>query len=374
MERPRCVTGGGAQVAELVTRSLPWCFSLPAPSSSSSSSRRHSRHSGSHSLSTITTYIKGDTPFPEFNFILMLDDISVLHFDSEKSVPDPRSLDDTVEETGVVNPNNIKTILAYMHADLEQRWLYATYGLNLTDNIHVQQRLVVCELIDNDQPGQMITKNALRGSTIDELRLHEGKFTYQSAIDVTEAKKKLQMDLILWRYEHLYYPTCTEILKGYLKQRSKQVKRKVKPRVRLIQKRRSVSGWDGVTCLATGFYPRHINLTILRDGQPVPDNLTTGGDLLPNGDGTYQMRKNLELSEEELKKHSYTYTVTHLSLDNKLDVHLDFDPGEPIRPILTFVVAALFLVTVMVVIIRIIYKKRQTGKGEFRAESVLQLL
>ena len=161
----------------------------------------------------------------------------------------------------------------------------------------------------------------------------------------------------------------------------------VKPRVRLIQKRRSVSGWDGVTCLATGFYPRHINLTILRDGEPVSDQLTTGGDLLPNGDGTYQMRKNLELSEEELKKHSYTCTVTHLSLDNKLDVHLgtesqsdtenssadselfitflncvsDFDPGEPIVPILGSVLTALVLVCVMVVI-WMIYRRKQRGK------------
>ena len=152
-----------------------------------------------------------------------------------------------------------------------------------------------------------------------------------------------------------------------------------------------MSGWDGVTCLATGFYPRHINLTILRDGQPVPDHLITGGDLLPNGDGTYQMRKHLELSQEELKeKQDYTCTVTHLSLDNKLDVHLgtepqgvvepssagsellhhlpkwcvsDFDPGEPIGPILSSVLAALVLVCVMAVVTWMIYRRRRAGKG-----------
>lgn len=46
----------------------------------------------------------------------------------------------------------------------------------------------------------------------------------------------------------------------------------VKPRVRLLQNTLPHSGGAKVTCLATGFYPRHINLTLLRDGQPVSDH------------------------------------------------------------------------------------------------------
>ncbi len=75
-----------------------------------------------------------------------------------------------------------------------------------------------------------------------------------------------------------------------------------------------------MSCLATGFYPRHINLTLFRDEQPVADHEITGGDLLPNADGTYQMRKSLEISAAD--KHKYTCSVTHLSLDNTLDVTL----------------------------------------------------
>ncbi len=75
-----------------------------------------------------------------------------------------------------------------------------------------------------------------------------------------------------------------------------------------------------MSCLVTGFYPRHINLTLFRDEQPVADHEITGGDLLPNGDGTYQMRKSLEISAAD--KHKYTCSVTHLSLDNKLDIDL----------------------------------------------------
>ncbi|XP_063050025.1 MHC class I polypeptide-related sequence A-like [Engraulis encrasicolus] len=96
----------------------------------------------------------------------------------------------------------------------------------------------------------------------------------------------------------------------------------VKPRVRLLQKALPDTGGVRVTCLATGFYPRHINLTLLRDGQPVAEQQISGGELLPNGDGSYQMRKSLEVSTEELQHHQYTCTAQHLSLDNKMDIPL----------------------------------------------------
>uniref|UniRef100_A0A671SRJ3 Immunoglobulin C1-set domain-containing protein n=1 Tax=Sinocyclocheilus anshuiensis TaxID=1608454 RepID=A0A671SRJ3_9TELE len=88
----------------------------------------------------------------------------------------------------------------------------------------------------------------------------------------------------------------------------------------LIKKAFSDSGGFRVSCLATGFYPRHINLTLFRDEQPVADHEITGGDLLPNADGTYQMRKSLEIRAAD--KHRYTCSATHLSLDNKLDIDL----------------------------------------------------
>lgn len=97
----------------------------------------------------------------------------------------------------------------------------------------------------------------------------------------------------------------------------------VKPRVRVIKRYCREAGVVQMTCLATGFYPRHINLTLLQDGQPVNEERVTGGELLPNPDGTYQMRKSVELSaEEQRERHTYTCTVTHLSLDNKLDISI----------------------------------------------------
>nr|XP_029477975.1 uncharacterized protein LOC115102303 isoform X2 [Oncorhynchus nerka] len=54
--------------------------------------------------------------------------------------------------------------------------------------------------------------------------------------------------------------------------------RKVRPRVRLISKESTDTAGAKITCLAFGFYPRHINLTLLRDGQPVAEHELKGGN------------------------------------------------------------------------------------------------
>lgn len=95
----------------------------------------------------------------------------------------------------------------------------------------------------------------------------------------------------------------------------------VRPRVRLISKESTDTEGAKITCLAFGFYPRHINLTLLRDGQPVAEHELKGGQLLPNGDWTYQLRKSLTITVQELRERpNYTCTANHISIDNKLDV------------------------------------------------------
>ncbi|XP_048093210.1 major histocompatibility complex class I-related gene protein-like [Alosa alosa] len=142
--------------------------------------------------------------------------------------------------------------------------------------------------------------------------------------------------------------------------RKNDVMRKVKPRVRLLQKTLPDSGGAKVTCLATGFYPRHINLTLLRDGQPVSDHQITGGELLPNGDGTYQKRKSLEVSAEELReRRQYSCTAEHLSLDNKLDINLDLEPGGGTVSLVTPIVSLIGVVLLCVVGALIMCYRRQ---------------
>ncbi|XP_073688308.1 major histocompatibility complex class I-related gene protein-like [Garra rufa] len=316
---------------------------------------------GSHSLWLLATYIKGQTPFPEFSYVAMLDDVRVLYYNGKTKTLHPRG--NSTAEDDVFDSNILLTISDYIQLSFISKWEVATKNVNKTDGVLALQRLVVCELRDDGEPGQMITRDAVRGSTTDELLYVDKKFTYQGTLNVSAQVLNIHLEFSMRRHEVLYQPFCIKTLKGYLKKRRNQVNRKVKPKVRLLQKK--MSSRFRVSCLATGFYPRHINLTLFRDGQPVADHEFTGGDLLPNGDGTYQMRKSLEISSAN--KHKYTCSATHLSLDNKLDVYLEFDPGEPFKSVISSVLIVLALVLVFGTGV-IIYKCRQRRAGSLKSD------
>ncbi|XP_063072760.1 class I histocompatibility antigen, F10 alpha chain-like [Engraulis encrasicolus] len=65
-------------------------------------------------------------------------------------------------------------------------------------------------------------------------------------------------------------------------------------------------------CLATGFYPKPVNITWYRDGKVVHEGVYIG-ETLPNGDGTFQKRVVLRVSPEERREHQYSCEVTHKS-------------------------------------------------------------
>ncbi|XP_055048487.2 zinc-alpha-2-glycoprotein [Misgurnus anguillicaudatus] len=317
---------------------------------------------GSHSLWMLGTYIKGETPFPEFSVKFMLDDVTVGYYDSE--IKKYVSRGNKTDEVDVVNPNHVKFISDHMHTHIVRR-LSQQKPDNQTEGPQVYQVMSLCELWDNDK-GQLITKDAYKGYITDEKHFYDNILTYKGTVEVTQ----LYLELSKWRHEMFYYPACITTLKNYLKMRGTQVNRKVKPRVRIIHKPSLHSGGSQVSCLATGFYPRHINLTLFRDGQPLSDDEITGGDLLPNDDGTYQMRKILKISEEEQReKHKYTCTATHLSLDNKLDVNLELDHGTPLKPVLSSVLTVLGFVIVTVAAVIIWRNRAASSKSEYSSAS-----
>ncbi|KAL1247313.1 hypothetical protein QQF64_022689, partial [Cirrhinus molitorella] len=306
----------------------------------------------SHSLQLHATYIKAQSAFPEYSITFMLDDIIIGYYDSETKLYTKRG--DTTEEDDAFNENYHRVLSEDLFISINHRLELQLD--NHTNNVEVHQTLIHCELLDNMESGQITAKGGTGGATVVELRFFNKETTFSSSFNSVKVKPFLKF--LQDHYEQMYYSLFMNTLKANLKMRRNQVNRKVKPRVRLIQKANFDSGGFRLSCLATGFYPRHIKLTIFRDGQPVAEHEITGGDLLPNGDGTYQMRKSLEISAV---KHKYTCSASHLSLDNKLDVTLEY-PGETFESVrssvLVFWVLGLLLLTVAAIIWNIIWRTR----------------
>ncbi|XP_069055020.1 BOLA class I histocompatibility antigen, alpha chain BL3-7-like [Lepisosteus oculatus] len=168
--------------------------------------------------------------------------------------------------------------------------------------------------------------------------------------------------------ENFYQPLCGQILKSYLLQERNRLMRRVKPKVRVFQKKSGVSGGTEVVCLATGFYPRAVEVTVLRDGHPIPEQELRGGEVLPNGDGTYQLRKSLRVSEEEQsERRNYPCRVQHSGLDNKLEVNwvlTDPEPDVNTGLIAGVVIGVLTVALLLPVSAFVLWRKKRQGERE----------
>ncbi|XP_061574066.1 class I histocompatibility antigen, F10 alpha chain-like [Cololabis saira] len=280
---------------------------------------------GNHSLWMLFTYISGPTQFPEFSMVLMLDDIQVGYYDSE---------------TDIIMEMRIRL-------DMVKK------QLNLTSpGVYVQQRMGACGVQEDGQPDFLTLREGANGHDADIIQCNTTHFLYGGGEGWQFHWDTMRQIYEQMRFSNIYLPVYARILQHLLESNKHLVMRRVRPRLRLL----SQPGGSGaqITCLATDFYPRHINLTLLRDGEPVDEEEMTVGSVLPNGNGLYQLRKTLMVDEEELqRKHKYTCAAFHLSLDNRLDVSWRAQTFHSFRvhvisaPVVLMVVVILLLVLVL---------------------------
>ncbi|KAK1151693.1 BOLA class I histocompatibility antigen, alpha chain BL3-7-like [Acipenser oxyrinchus oxyrinchus] len=243
----------------------------------------------------------------------------------------------------------------------EHRWMKVRLGrtmhfFNHTKGVHTFQRTLGCEL-DDDGTTRRYRQDGYDGK--DFIVYDEKTQTWTAAVpQAVGTKLRWEAEPVFKQYiADLFQQECVDWLKNYI--RNGRVKRKVPPEVRLFQKKAGHSTRSEVTCHVTGFYPREVEVTWLSDGQGPLEEGVWSGEVLPNMDGTYQVRKTLTVSPEEQERHRYTCQVDHASLGEKIEK--EWVPETGLHPglIAGVVVGVLGLIAVIAGLV--IWKKRHAG-------------
>ncbi|XP_066523334.1 H-2 class I histocompatibility antigen, alpha chain-like isoform X1 [Hoplias malabaricus] len=105
-------------------------------------------------------------------------------------------------------------------------------------------------------------------------------------------------------------------LKIYLKNNTTKNRTAVPDVYVFVKKSQTESSRLNLTCLATGFYPKDLKMRLRRFTTSLPDHLLTSSGVRHNGDGTYQLRKSVDVQEEDTA--GYDCYVEHSSLQEPI--------------------------------------------------------
>uniref|UniRef100_A0A8C3S6Q3 Ig-like domain-containing protein n=1 Tax=Chelydra serpentina TaxID=8475 RepID=A0A8C3S6Q3_CHESE len=152
---------------------------------------------------------------------------------------------------------------------------------------------------------------------------------------------------------------CISWLRSSLEYGKEILQRKERPTAR-VSDRSSHDGLTTLSCKVSGFYPRDITVTWLKNGESRQQDTYSEG-ILPSGDGTYQTWVTMEI-DPKITAH-YSCHVEHESLLEPLSVSwgkVFVSPNNNLIPIVAGVIPAAVLIGVIIGVV--VWKKKCPGK------------
>uniref|UniRef100_A0A3Q3MGE0 Major histocompatibility complex class I-related gene protein-like n=1 Tax=Mastacembelus armatus TaxID=205130 RepID=A0A3Q3MGE0_9TELE len=233
--------------------------------------------------------------------------------------------------------------------------------LNQSEGVHILQRITGCDW--DDEKGDVVGFNQFGYDGEDFISLDLETQTWIAA-KPQAVTTKLTWDADRDRIKRneidltQVYPTW---LKTYVEYGKDFLMRTDLPSVSLLQKTPS----SPVSCHATGFYPDKADLFWRKDGEQLHEDVDHG-EILPNKDGTFQMRVDLNLSSVRPEDWSRYDCVFQLSgVKNHIVTKLDKDQirtNWETSSITTILIIISLVVLVLVLIAAVgfmVYRKKQ---------------
>ncbi|XP_033182121.1 major histocompatibility complex class I-related gene protein-like isoform X1 [Anabas testudineus] len=312
-----------------------------------------------HSLKYLLTSSTGISNLPEFMGVLLVDDIQVCYCDDKRikvQHDEWKKLFDDNQLWKLVT-DQCFSVLPKLYTTRLHRFME---HLNQTTGVHILQVIRGCELDETTGAISGFMNCGYDGDDLMSLDLKSQTWvalkpqavTIKQEWDADKASNQERVEVIT-----KIFPNW---LKTYLSYENNSLLRTVLPSVSLLQKTPS----SPVSCHATGFYPDRASMFWRKDGEEIHEDVDHG-EILPNHDGTFQMRVDLNISSVKPEDWSRYDCVFHLS-DVKKDVITKLDKAE-IRNNEEFpaavigVVVGLLLLLVCITGLFIWWKKKNEG-------------
>ncbi|KAI4900266.1 hypothetical protein NFI96_005042 [Prochilodus magdalenae] len=328
-----------------------------------------------HSLYYIYTALSKDLQLPgiyEFTALGLLDDREIDYYNSKEQMKVPKQdwmkekMQEDYWEKGTQSRKS------------KEQWFKVNVDIlmdrmrhNKTD-LHVLQWRHGCEI--DDSTGQItfvkgIDEYSYDGSEF--LSFDDENMRWIAPVQAAEPTKRKWDDVaILNQYTKGYLEKeCVDWLTKFMDYGKEELRKHSKPEVHaLARKSRTNSGKLTLTCMATGFYPKDVKLCVRKFKTSLPEHLLTSTGVRPNDDGSFQLRKSVDIQEDDPAE--YDCYVNHITLTEPVITKWDRATCDDCSNAMTGsgviiggAIAGVVFVAVLGVVIGVLLKKGIIGGG-----------
>ncbi|XP_074469552.1 class I histocompatibility antigen, F10 alpha chain-like isoform X2 [Sebastes fasciatus] len=317
-----------------------------------------------HSMKNFYTGSTGVPNFPEFVAVGLVDEIVMVHYDSNTRREEPKQ--DWMSKVIEDDPQYWETQTEILKGN--QQWFKANIEVvkqrfNQTGDVHIFQKMYGCEWDDETDEVKGFHQYGYDGEDFISLDLETETWVAPKQQAVITKHKWDKEKATIAGHKHYYTQICPEYLKKYVNYGRSVLLRTELPSVSLLQKTPS----SPVSCHATGFYPDRATLFWRKDGEDLHEDVDLG-EILPNHDGTFQMSVDLKLSSvtaEDWKRYDCVFQLSGVEDDlvTKLDkAVIRTNEEKPTDMTVPIIAAVVVLALVLIAVIGVVIYKKKNAK------------
>ncbi|XP_070841158.1 class I histocompatibility antigen, F10 alpha chain [Chaetodon trifascialis] len=319
----------------------------------------HGAAAVTHSMKYFYTASSGVPNFPEFVTVGMVDDVQMVHYDSNTKRAEPKQ--DWMSRVTADDPQYLERETQNFMGSQQAFKVnieIAKQRFNQTGGVHIVQWMYGCEWDDVTGEVNGFMQYGYDGEDFISFDLKMLTWIAPKQQAVITKHKWDEDNAQTARYKEYLTKECIDWVKKYVDYGRRSLLRTERPSVSLLQKTPS----SPVSCHASGFYPDRATLIWRKDGEELHEDVELG-EILPNHDGTFQTSADLKPSaSEDWGKYECVFQLSGVEdIVTKLD-KAAIRSNEKNSVVIPIIVAVVVLALVVVAALGFVLYKKNKAK------------